>query len=455
MIIILKNDNFVPIKIRQYLLHALSLTLVFILSSCRYAMDEIQDTIEEIPVITANTPTEKAYSTLTVSPSPSPSAFPTDTPEDENQVSCPEVKIQTEIPENFLAEGKIILYELSGVIMDDKLYTITDSERTPVQFLEGLQNGYFSEFRTSIDRRYVSFLYSTETSNGIPMNSMIVTDSSLGEYQDIPWDEENWAYGIREWLGDGERIVITPRTLYVDDVILFNVFTRKQELLDLEYSSPAMNSRMDHWLTLASIVAYDPMLTRVLIMEEDDTMILLDLEEHQELARVTEPDFLEYVVPLWSPDGEYLVYADYFREVVIDQEDPQMGMQAVLMNREGAEVWRGDIHPAFYDIHSIGDFTWSPDSNYFTYRWMNNSAGEIHTYMVEAETLEITEYCFYGLAPVWSPDSRQFIMKMWDNERLANEQEEFGIIIVDIESGEIIQIDDISYWPVSWLTDVQ
>ena len=405
------------------------------------------------PVSTA-TPATATIPPATETPTSAATITPTNMPEAEIQGSCPEIKLLAEIPENFLTEGTIILYELAGVDMDDRLYTITEPERTPVPFLTQLQNGILSDFQTSPNRKYISFRIETRSGNEY-FHRLIVTDSSLGEYQDIPWDEENWAYGIREWLGDGERIVITPRTLYVDDVILFNVFTRKQELLDLEYSSPAMNSRMDHWLTLASIVAYDPMLTRVLIMEEDDTMILLDLEEHQELARVTEPDFLEYVVPLWSPDGEYLVYADYFREVVIDQEDPQMGMQAVLMNREGVEVWRGDIHPAFYDIHSIGDFTWSPDSNYFTYRWMNNSAGEIHTYMVEAETLEITEYCFYGLAPVWSPDSRQFIMKMWDNERLANEQEEFGIIIVDIESGEIIQIDDISYWPVSWLTDEQ
>ena len=96
-------------------------------------------------------------------------------------------------------------------------------------------------------------------------------------------------------------------------------------------------------------------------------------------------------------------------------------------------------------------FHWSPDSRYLVFRWMVPEDGEQRTFLLDTTTMEVLDYCINGTYPVWSPDSKQFIMRESIPAQSSDGEETYRNVLADVERNLVVQLDDITFRPVAWI----
>jgi len=332
---------------------------------------------------------------------------------------------------------------------DDKLFSFSPLDLELSRFMDDFEPSLFADFHVSPDRRWMVFAQERRIDDDY-ISTMIVTTSNDQNRIIQPWDEENWSYVIQGWLADGQRLVIAPRHGPDDEIILFNPFTASQERLLPAFTYPENSYRLEKWGVIGLSVVYDPTMTRVVYMVDDRTMVLWDLEEHKQLWRFEEPVLMKKEIPTWSPNGEYLAVFDLFgnNNRYLEEGDE---FQVLLVHRSGEVVWRSEHYPFFDWYYNSMDFNWSPNGEYLVFDWVVDEEGNHHTFVLNVDSQELSEYCFRGSVPVWSPDSRQFIMKLGSSDPMSEEWDNSGNVVVNVESGEIYLLEDIKYWPKAWL----
>lgn len=393
--------------------------------------------------------TRKPTSTPTTTRTPTPIA--TITPEK----TCP-TRV-TGLQPGFLSPGVIVFIEsdrMTFVRYIDYLYILSSQNPELHPFMEDLSQGILGDFHVSPNGKWLAF--GQEIRDGQRyINSLIVTTSNAAERRIIPWDEENWSYMIKGWLSDNQHLMIIPRYDHPvsrkDEVIIFNPFTGEQQRISPSFTYGENSFLVDGgWGTVGLDVVYDSTLTRVAYLEDDDTIILWDTENLRELWRFVEPVLMSREEPTWSPDGSYLAVVDLVSDDnFLDRADE---FQIVLADRYGAEVWRSKTYP-FYDKWYVSmHFSWSPDGKYLVFRWMVPEDGEQRTFLLDTAKMEVLDFCIDGSFPVWSPDSRQFIMRETIPAQSPEGEETYRNVLVDMERNIVVQIDDITLRPVAWIT---
>ncbi len=397
-------------------------------------------TLTDVPVSPTTAPTFTPPPTSTRAPTPTP--------------ACPLAQIQA--PDDF-PSGIIIFRDSKGIMLDtsQRLYSLTAPDLSLQPISEDLSQGILVVYQVSPDGKWVAILHEKLDGQRVLGHDLILLSSNPRERIIIPWNEGSWSYHIQGWLSDSQWLFINPRytsedekPFPVDDeVILFNPFTQERKLLSLPASMyPEGTIRFDFaegWGYHGTSVVYDPFLSRVAYLEDEETMVLWDLHNEQELWRfVDKRTRMRNNYPIWSPDGSWLALIDGFRS-----EDDWV-FRILLVHRDGEIVKASEIFPHLNGF--VPSFSqWSPDGRYLSFLWVPSPEGSFyHTILLEATSLEVIDYhdCFDETFdfPEWSPNGQQFAL--WS-------EEEQSLVIVDVANNTFFYLENIPLRPSAWITN--
>jgi hypothetical protein len=86
------------------------------------------------------------------------------------------------------------------------------------------------------------------------------------------------------------------------------------------------------------------------------------------------------------------------------------------------------------------------------FRWWVPEDDEQRIFVLDTMAQEIHDYCILdGSYPIWSPDSKQFIMRETIPAQSSNGEETYRNVLVDVEKNIVVQLDDITFRPVAWI----
>jgi tricorn protease len=178
---------------------------------------------------------------------------------------------------------------------------------------------------------------------------------------------------------DGERIVVAARGE------LFTIPLEDGVSLPITRGSGAKENR----------VIFHPEGKRLLYVSDDtgeEAFVTADAwgRGKQEIVKPAGPGSIHFQ-PLYSPDGEWLAFADQTHTLYI-------------MPAEGGDVRKID----YCQASEISDYRWSPDSRWLAYS-KNNSVyfASLYIYDVQEETIhQITDEYTDDYNPSWDPDGR-------------------------------------------------
>jgi len=318
--------------------------------------------------------------------------------------------------------------------------------------MEDVKPGKFNYFHVSSDGKWLAFRQEHLIDQKYAYDLFLMTSDSSNRIK-LTWDDRNWS-GVKGWLADNKSLMIVPHyehpTHRKDEIIILNLFTNEQQRMFPSWTYEEGSFLISGgWGTVGLDVIYDPTLTRVVYLEDEETMILWDIENSDELWRFREPTLMLREEPSWSPDGSYLAIVDlYSDDIYLDETDE---FQIVVVNRDGKEIWRSERYPYYEQWYQSMHFSWSPDEKYLVFRWMVPEDGELRTFLLDTTSWEIQDYCISGSYPVWSPDSNQFIMRETMQTQSSDGEEAYRNVLVDVEKNIIVQLDDIPFRPVAWI----
>jgi hypothetical protein len=221
--------------------------------------------------------------------------------------------------------------------------------------------------------------------------------NSEAEMQAITSFDVEWTWW--RWL-DNEHIEAywykapTPGT-----VVVLNPFTAEKKVIVPNFSNlyPGIYER-PHWT-----VMYSSDLQRALYLSNGDDkypsgVIMWDTSSKKALWQMS--SYRAWANrPAWSPKGDQAA-------VIVDST-------LFRIDRDGRTF---PLSLEKYD--DSGDFNWSPDGSYIAF-WGRSSqqADKAQLLLLDTRTNQITDYCiesesYNNLAPVWSPDSQQFVINI-------------------------------------------
>lgn len=395
--------------------------------------------LTDTPMLTS-TPT----ATLTRTTSPSATFTPTD--------SCP--KRETDLQPGFLSPGTIVFIESEWYRDPDHLYSLSYSDPAIQPFMDDLGPGKFGYFYVSHNGKWLAFTQERQEDQH-RIHDLFLTTGNDSKRKTISWDDENWG-GLKGWIMDDQQLMILPHYNYHttrrDELIIFNPFTGQQQHITPSFTYP-MGSLLDKWWGITGMSAvYDPTLTRVVYLEDNETMVLWDMENEQELWRFIDPPLMLHEVPTWSPKGNFLVLVDLLQADDTYWVTEESEFQILLVNRDGEEVWRSDPYPYYDEWHTLmWSFKWSPNERYLSFIWMAPEDREQRTFILDTNTMKVLDYCIDGSFPVWSPDSTQFAMMEVIPAQSPEGEETYRNVLVDVEKNIVVQLDEITFRPVAWI----
>lgn len=389
---------------------------------------------------TLSVPTVTASATQPPSPTATPTPTPIQTPVSTVMATLEQVcpSQETELPTRFLVPGVMIFREDKGSIeaSDHHLSSLYLPDLSLRPFLSDLASGFIGVYQVSPDGRWL-VLGHEKLSDGQSLDhDLLVTTSDVQTLKTIPWDKANWSYNILGWTPDSQRLVIVPKGAG-DNIIVFNPFTRQEQRIipSFTYSdSPPLSD--ETWGGVN--VAYDPSLSRVMYLDNSTTMILWDVPNKRELWRMTNI-YASAVFPEWSPDGEY---------VAIVTSALGGNNELSLVSRDGDE--RISVLAANYPIKMFR-FAWSPNGRYLTYWAPGPQGGNDRLLFFDRTTRKHFDPCLESAIPVWSPDSKQFMVGFSEPKTGDNAAWVFHNLVVDVEQKRIAPFDAVTLEPVAWI----
>lgn len=440
----------------------MSLSIVFLLTSCTLAPTVTDATVEtppvastpEPPVVTL-TPTSTATKTAPANSPPStlpatvtPTFTPTAPPEVQIKVQCPDLLPALPVEAN--AIGFLVLtdgaaYGGSGFAGTYFLNLETGNRITlPEKEVSNHQYG----FVVSPNQKWLAYeedeRYVISTVDGQPR-------------WDIP-REYTWLWLIG-WQ-DNEHIWIEKRNNRDDPPdehvrVLLDVINQEQQEFPI-------NQYPYIYYMEGGFLLYDPTLTLATYTKYTGTeggLSLWDIQAEQEVAFFEETTF--FYEPAWSSDGQSLAVAFTLSAgTPIPAELQIHGNDIYRVDREGRAT-RLTYLSDYYSKSEIGRVAWSPDNRYIAFElnvepisypeYADIDARGPRLAVLDTHTQQVTNYCIplgvNGSKLIWSPDSRQIIVQ---NQNVSNAK--VYVLWIDIEAGVAAKIAE-DVFPVGWMVE--
>lgn len=273
----------------------------------------------------------------------------------------------------------------------------------------------------------------------------------------IAW-EPNWRI-ITGWQGNEQVWISRQRGEYdYDDLMLLNPFTGARTEFPVNYPEAADRFPRIGWgLFDFSAKKYDPTLSKVIYLSGSKSMIIWDLNRHQELLKIT-GTISNPGGPLWSPDGRRLHFLGP-PELASQNSDNRDELYYVDVD---GTIIRLTYFSEYFEQVYLGPYSWSPDGRYVAlgslvrpndYPNIYNvrKQGNRRLFIIDTRTNQTTDYCvpagsFYN--PVWLPGGRQLVI---DNQ--LDPQSHKEVYLIDLDKELAVKIaEDAS--PVGWLEAV-
>jgi hypothetical protein len=386
------------------------------------------------------TPLSSSTTTASISPtsthSPIHTATPTITPLPATPTPIPLplhafekrcAVIQDSLPQRFLSEGTVFLYK--EAYPSSSVYVLSSQDmilQKAPEILRGDGHG------VSPDWKWLAY----------GSTGQILIMGPTGEVRaSQPWNER-W-HDVQSWL-DPERLTMVLVEKEPVAVDVFNPFTGEGETLNpglddvfrFNIESPGTFS----WYIWKLV--YDPSLTRLVYLREktdpfEISMVMINTDSHQTVWEYKSPQGADLNMPVWSPDGLWLLFVSL---------DVGSNFELYTVNKEGQEIQWINIasNPGIY-----GEWRWSPDNRYIAFHGDS-------LYVLDTEEHQLIDYCIpysTGLdksiggifqSIFWSPDSSQILFQRVDAPAL----------VVDLASGIAAPlVDDTSIRPVGWIRE--
>lgn len=411
-------------------------------------------------------PTQQVEITSSVS-SPTTIQVSTYPPETRTQTQC--LNVETTPISEFGSSGILVLE--NRALLDEGRYQ-------PGTIQLDMRSGQVTEITTTGENQidhvvspnkslmaYESVIFSSE--GKVTKEELVIADPTGNRLKTIPWEEEWWQTPV--W-SDNEHVVInlSPPDEENSDkkplpMLVLNPFTNERRIIKPDFSAfPATSSaNLPYWEGRWGAI-YDPTLTYAVyprIIENNEEMYTYAVWDLSKRRLVTTLDkifssFLltgYFPIPKWSPDGSRFVFQSF------DPTKDPVSIEMYEVNRDGQTKQLTQLAPVAYVWES--SFSWSPDGRYiamFLAPHLGAFYDKARVAVLDTVTLNIIDYCLsvtfsgdgYGrpgpLAPIWSPDSHEFIITDW------YEKDHRRLILVDIEKNSAVQIAD-DMEPVGWM----
>ncbi len=342
------------------------------------------------------------------------------------------VEIKDSIPEGFLSEGTIFIRQ--GWYRDATFYEI-NSQHITLNLLPDIQDG--SANGVSPDGKWLAFRGS------INDRKRLFILGPSGEVQTTFIWKNQWIFS-QSWL-DSERLVMVFEKKDPIAVDILNPFTGRVQTLNPDLNDiyvfrselPGPNS-LDIWK-----LVYDPSMTRLVYLRGNDnlnetSMVMVDLNTGQTIWEFESPGVAHDNMPVWSPDGENLLFVS--TSLVGDP------FQLFTIDKNGAELEWVNIPQA---PGQSNEWSWSPDSQSIAFF---NESG---LYLLDTKTHQLLDLCISnrtGFDEVtdgliekifWSPDSSQILFQRYDAPAL----------VIDLISNIAAPIVGSSnFQPIGWIS---
>jgi hypothetical protein len=329
----------------------------------------------------------------------------------------------------------------------DRLYRLRFIGNTLETFLQELPRGYVEKAITSPDGQWVAFTHEENSDNQAIAKRLVVASADGRIYVQL-LSNSDWSMALSHWESDNQHVVAyapfdeaSLPGLRPDKIYLINPFAESREVLSLtfKYSSDEL---WEFWRGLGGSVAYDPTMSRVVILDDAVTWVLYDVEGAQELWR----SFLFGVpYPAWNKSGTAFAFPVFVNgeggardpSAVVDQ----VGFE--IVNRDGEVMRTGPIVSVETSIQFYG---LSPTGRYI---WFHVSDGPLRPglYLWDIAATELID-CFVDstIDPIWSPSGNQFLIKATPPDGSPS-----ALRIVDLESQIYFETLPTRANPIAWL----
>lgn len=348
-----------------------------------------------------------------------------------------------------IGPGTIIFSD--GSNRPDSLSSLSSQSLELQQYQISELGDFIDNFLVSPDGQY--FVYGDDY-----LDNMIVVSSNPDNYRRVSMDREGWGNTILGWLADSQRVFIYPHIdpaeldfIPTDKVIVFNLFTGEERLVEPSFTYPKGSTFSGYHFNRGNYAlmnaVYDPTLSRVVYLEDEETLVMWDMENQREIWRMVDP-LIQGLSPVWSPDGSHVILVDWLGNY-LDYENTDE-FQLVIVSRDGQES-RSPRIPYYSGL--IPYFTWSPDGRFLSYYWRSSENEDFRLFLYNVMTNDVLDVCLVHPTSgvVWSPDSRQFILNA-DKLSLSGEVKNSSRnLIIDVEQGIMMELPNIELYPEAWL----
>lgn len=378
------------------------------------------------------------------------SALPPETQALKDIIFSPCIPVEESLPRDIHIPWNLLI---GGYILD-----LEDGikERVPYfteKTLEGY-NKFSNDFFVSPDGKWLAYQDPSFSKLFVEPTETLLTNDDVDR---IVWDKE-YQFHVQRWVDNDTVLIIYPPreggTFF--PTVFLNPFTGEEygffletmpNYLDYKYGGAAY---VTHYLHSGEL-APDPTMKKVVYPEKrngETYNTLWDIKNEEPLARLRYlPGYVND--PLWAQDGDDVLLLSYIQH----QKEPRFE-EWFLVTSNGVvkQITRfGDILQDYEYYLSNASRSWDGRFLVFQLRYNFRQPDEIIKYILldlKANTLE--GYCIilnsenssFG-SPVWSPDSRYFII---DTDRNTKQD----IVMVDVENKKAYQIAR-DWYIIGWI----
>jgi hypothetical protein len=330
-------------------------------------------------------------------------------------------------------------YSNDSTVADDRLYILSSPDAMLNPFFPDLPPATIGgPFHVSSNRKWLSFYHGSD---------LVLTDSNPSDRKVLSGETNKWISNIYGWTADNLRLITPPIDKTEVDglppsIVAVDPFTGQQREID-----PGIPSEIRVWPWERSdrSVVYDPTLNRVAYLEDAFNIVLWNIETRTKVWRFRDNN-IGIHPPVWSSDGAYMAFT---YSPAIDHIQ--------IIDRDG-----GEIVPEIVAQGQITSFGWSPDRRYLTYWSIEAASRGLRLFAFDILTRQLFDTCIIepnipalGSSPIWSPDNKQFIVGSAINPDAYFTDWRFRNFVVDIESKQLMQLDNDEIEPIAWLRDEQ